>query len=179
MPKMKSVTTGTRPAGALWHCTDWRGFRGILKTEEIRPNRGEFRFRSGLSPMGCSHRMGAISLFMDQVDLGKGFLGVWMTNYRPVTFAFMLDAARLHGGIVNPAETRPRPPGITVRGEVCHIGPISWDAVLGCLFVRAANPECRVYVAADRLDGVNINEAMQRLRAGAGRREENSCSAKE
>jgi len=169
----------SKVAGALWHCTDWRGFRGILKTGEIRPNRGEFRFRSGLSPMGCSHRMGAVSLFVDQEDLGKGFLGIWMSNYRPVTVAFLLDAARLREGIVNPAETRPRPPGITVRGEVCHIGPINWDAVIGCLFVRASEPECRVYVSADRLDRANIGEAIQCLRAGAGRKEENSYSAKE
>ena len=134
--------------GICWHCTDWRGFRDIVRTREIRPNDGTRRFRSGLSPKGCCYRMGGVSLFADQEDLGKGFLGAWMSNYRPVTVAFLLDAARLHEGVVNPTETRPRPPGITVRGEVCHIGPISWDAVLGCLFVRASKPGCRVYVSA-------------------------------
>ncbi len=98
-----------------WHCTDWQGFRQIMRTGDIRPNRGELRCRHGLSAVSCCYRLGAVSLF--DPDVKSSFFSTWRAIHRPLTIVLKLDAAALMANIVCRAEAQAFAPGLTGLNE--------------------------------------------------------------
>lgn len=149
---------------ALWHCTDWAGFKGILQSRSILPNTGERRFRHGLSHMGAVAKLGAVALFDGSVEPKRSMFDSWLTAHRPITIAFKLDAEQLRKNVITGQGAGGRVRGLMVHGEVCHLGAIGWSAVQGCLFVRSTNPEQREFLPTDSLDRRNICAVLRRLR---------------
>lgn len=144
-----------------WHCTDWRGFRQIMATGEIRPNQGELLCRHGASSVSCCYRLGAVSLFDPSVR--SSFLAVWSKAHKPLTIAFKLDATALAPNIVCRREAQAAAPGLMLRGEVCHRGAIPRSAFLGCLFVRVRSHQT-VYLPSDELVPAKIRRVVEQLR---------------
>lgn len=153
----------TLPATPCYcHCTDWRGFRRIMATGEIRPNRGELRSRHPASATSCCYRIGAVSLF-DGVK--SSFFSTWRKIHAPLTVVFQLDVVALAPNIVYRDEAQATAPGLMLRGEVCHRGPIPTTAIIGCSFVRARQPHQTMFLRADELTPTRIADAIRQLRS--------------
>lgn len=68
-------------------------------------------------------------------------LRTWLAIHKPLAVAFSLDAALLMPDVVRRGDPRMTKRGVMLHGEVCHLGPVSLDAVIGCLFVTASTLE--------------------------------------
>lgn len=146
----------------FWHCTSFRGFRRIMASGEIRPNRGELRCQHELSRVSCCYRLSAVSLF--DSDETPSFFTTWRKFHKPLTVALKIDGAALMPNIVCRTEAQETAPGLMIRGEVCHRGPIPSEAITGCLFVRARQPNRTAFLRAAELTPANIAAAIRKLR---------------
>lgn len=117
--------------------------------------------------MGTSTRLGAVALFDGVLEPKYSRFSGWLKTHRPMTVAFRLDAEQVWENVIEGNAARKQVGGIVVHGEVCHVGPILWNAVQGCLFVRAASPEQRVFLETHELGPRRIAEVIAAFRRPA------------
>ena len=100
---------------------------------------------------------------------GRAWLGSWLRIAKPVTVVIHLDKAKVRaqkGPLLSCSEARALGPGLTLSGELCHLGAIPMAAcALGFLFVRRAGKTGLIgeYVAGHTLTKTDLRDALARL----------------
>lgn len=166
--------------GGLFHCTSVAALRQILRDGYLRPASETGAPARGAGVASRCRRLGGVCLFdvLPQArnararsgNPGRSWLGVWLTSYRPVTVAIRLDAARLRGGsaVLTPAQARGLASGLMLRGEVCHLGPISLSACAsGFLFARRSASRAELlgsYWPGSSLTTAELRDVLARVR---------------
>ena len=168
--------------GGLFHCTRLRTLRVILKDGYLRPACQTGAPARGEGVESRTRRLGGVCLFdvlpeaeggsVFHTNPGRAWTQGWLTAHQPVMTAVVLDRARLlaQGGVLlSEEQARRLVPGVTLVGEVCHVGEIALaECTRGFLFVRGGRrgtpPACD-YVAGNQIVPVDIVRAVRRLRS--------------
>ena len=165
--------------GGLFHCTSVPAFRRILRDGHLRPALETGAPAKGAGVASRCRRLGGVCLFdvlpkakaarLQVSNPGRAWLGSWLKIAKPVTVVIHLDEAkvRAYGGpLLSRAEARALGPGLTLSGELCHLGAVPLAAcALGFLFVRRAGRTGLIgeYVTGHTLTKPELRDALARL----------------
>ncbi|MDB6030194.1 MAG: hypothetical protein JWM16_532 [Verrucomicrobiales bacterium] len=121
-----------------WHCTGPAEYEQILMDGFIRPNDGRVK------KWGCyaCQELGAVSIFdfhtpTEDIVLGEALKWrMFLTLFRPLTIIIGLDPARIPGHLVRYPHNKEGTIGNLIPWvEVCHVGPIPFNAMASHLLV--------------------------------------------
>ena len=165
--------------GGLFHCTSVPAFRRILRDGHLRPALETGAPAKGAGVASRCRRLGGVCLFdvlpkakaarLQVPNPGRAWLGSWLRIAKPVTVVIHLDKAKVRaqgGPLLSRAEARALGPGLTLSGELCHLGAVPLTAcALGFLFVRRAGRQDLLgeYVAGHTLAKTDLRDALARL----------------